>query len=72
MVFAYGFRRKRAPLLTRGFLCCVQGRFWCLGPAGRTTDWISSELMRRVTSGLLIFAVGSLVVETLIRCARSK
>lgn len=41
-------------------MCCVQGRFWCLGPAGRTTDWISSELMRRVTSGLLIFAVGSL------------
>ena len=59
-VLAYGLRRKRTPLLRSGFLCCVHGRFCTLGPAGRTTDWISVELIKRVTSGLDILAVGRL------------
>lgn len=32
-------------------------------PAGRRTDWISSELMRRVTSEVEILAVGRLQVS---------
>jgi hypothetical protein len=47
-------------LLTKGFFFCVQGRFWTFWPAGRTTDWISSLLISRVTSGLEILAVGRL------------
>jgi len=35
-------------------------RFWTAWPAGRTTDWISSELMRRVTSEVEILARGRL------------
>lgn len=35
--------------------------FWTAWPAGRTTDWISSELMRRVTSEVEILAVGRLL-----------
>lgn len=46
--------------LRRGFFFCVKGRLVFLGPAGRTTLWISVELMRRVTSALEILEAGRL------------
>jgi len=42
----------------KAFLCWPKGRFVRRGPAGRTTAWISDELMMRVTSGCVILAVG--------------
>ena len=47
-------------LFLKGFFFWVQGRFCNFWPAGRRTDWISVELMMRVTSGLVILAVGRL------------
>lgn len=55
-----GLRRKRTARFLRGFFFWEKGRLVMGAPAARTTDWISSELMIRVTSGLVIFEMGRL------------
>jgi hypothetical protein len=50
---------EHADKLTHFFLT-EKGRLVRLGPAGRTTDWISVELISRVTSGFEILGSGRL------------
>lgn len=55
-----GLSLKRTAAFLRGFFFWAKGRLVLAERPARRTDWISSELMIRVTSGLVILEMGRL------------
>ena len=66
-----GLRERKSTHLRffNAFFFWVKGRLVLWLPPARTTDWISSELMMRVTSGLVILEMGRLQRVRQKRCS---